>query len=369
MLDILTMKPFKLGLVLFLFVNAASADKGEVLEKKVGQMLMVGFRGFEITAASPIAKDIQAGRVGSVVLFDYDVVNKKAERNIRNPAQVKALIRSLKALVPETLLVAVDQEGGKVNRLKEKYGFPTSLTALKMASLSDADLKKESALLADNLSDLGFNVNFAPVVDLNTNPANPVIGKWERSFSSDPKEVFEKSKAFIQAHRDAGVLTVLKHFPGHGSSTVDSHLDLVDISETWEKKELEPYQELVKADLVDAVMTAHVFNSHLDAKYPATLSPSVIPKMLRKDIGFDGVVFSDDMQMGAIAKHYGLENAIQLALEADIDIFCFGNNVSFDEKIGEKAHGIILKLVRDGKIPESRIDRSVQRIRKLKARL
>lgn len=354
-------------LVLCLFL--ASMAEGAAVDKQIGQMLLVGFRGLTVDTSSPIAKDLKAGRIGGVLFFDYDIETKKDRRNIQSPDQVKTLVRSIRALTKDKLFISIDQEGGKVNRLKEKYGFPPSLTARQLAALPEAQMRKEVKVLAENLASLGFNLNFAPSADLDVNATNPIIGKFERSFSEDPETVVDKAAIFIEAHRAAKVLTVLKHFPGHGSSTADSHLGLVDVSSTWTEKELDPFYGLIKAGLADAVMTAHVFNSHLDSKHPATLSPSVIPQKLRKDGGFDGVVFSDDMQMGAILKHYGLETAIELALGADVDVLCFGNNLVYDEQIAEKAHGIISKLVSSGKIPASRIQRSADRIAKLKSRL
>lgn len=164
--------------------------------------------------------------------------------------------------------------------------------------------------LAATLADLGIGLNMAPVVDLCSNPDNPVIAKYERCFSADPNQVSAQAAAYIDAHHQLGVLTTLKHFPGHGSSRSDSHQGFTDITTTWSETELIPYRCLIAGGRVDAIMTAHVFNARLDDCYPATLSKNVITGLLRGELGFDGVVISDDMQMGAIVDHFGFETAI-----------------------------------------------------------
>jgi beta-N-acetylhexosaminidase len=271
---------------------------------------------------------------------------------------------------PIPLFVSIDQEGGRVNRLKEKYGFPKSLSAANMSSSLDS-VKYYGQATAATLAGLGFNVNFAPVVDLATNPGNPVIAKVERSFSANADTVALFSEEFVKAHRQVGVVTVLKHFPGHGSSENDTHLGIADVSNTWEEKELRPYQLLIDAKYVDAIMTAHIVNQKLDNRsLPGTLSSRILDSLLRKTLKFDGVVFSDDMQMHAITKHYGLEEAIKLAVNAGVDILTFSNNIQGSEdRTVDKVHSIIRKFVEDGSIPKARIDESYKRIINLKGKM
>lgn len=340
------------------------------LEARIGQMLMVGFRGMTVDDGHFIVRDIRRHNLGGVILFDYDVLTGQALRNIASPGQVEALIASLQAVSPAPLLVAVDQEGGRVARLKERYGFPPTISHGELGRIDDPDTTaRKSSELAGTLADLGFGLNLAPVVDLCVNPDNPVIAKLDRCFSADPAKVATHALQFIDAHHRQGVLSTLKHFPGHGSSRSDSHLGFTDVTETWTRNELEPYARIIEAGGADAVMTAHVFNARLDPDYPATLSRKVIAGILRGDLGFDGVVISDDLQMGAIADHYGLENAIRRAIEAGVDILVFGNNLEYDKKIVPRAVGIIRELVRTGIISESRIDESHARIMRLKRRL
>src|SRR5690606_10098573 len=168
--------------------------------------------------------------------------------------------------------------------------------------------------MAATLAEAGINLNLAPVVDVNVNPDNPVIGQLERSFSGDPDVVTEQAKAFIEAHHEHGVLCTLKHFPGHGSSEADSHLGFVDVTNLWSRQELEPFRNLIDAGLADAIMTAHIFNANWDSEHPATLSRAVITGILREELGYDGVVITDDMQMGAIRDFYGFEAAVVMSV-------------------------------------------------------
>jgi beta-N-acetylhexosaminidase len=204
------------------------------------------------------------------------------------------------------------------------------------------------------------------VVDLCSNPDNPVIARLERCFSAQPAQVTRHAQQFIQAHQDQGVISVIKHFPGHGSSQKDSHLGFVDVSTSWKPAELTPYIALIAAGKAEAIMTAHVFNATLDADHPATLSRFTITGLLRKQLGFKGVVFSDDLQMKAVTEHYGLDEAVRLAIEAGVDILLFGNNLEYDSEIVPRVVGIIRDLVAVGKISEERIDESYRRILRLK---
>ena len=174
---------------------------------------------------------------------------------------------------------------------------------------------------------------------------------------------------FIKAHHDQGVLCTLKHFPGHGSSADDSHLGLVDVTETWSRVELEPYENIIQAGEADAIMTAHVFNANLDPAYPATLSRPILTGILREELRYDGVVISDDVQMRAIADHYGFETAVRAMIEAGVDIISIANNSVYEENVAARTIAFIMRLVQEGKIGEARIDASYRRIEALRSRL
>lgn len=339
------------------------------LKEKIGQMLLYGFRGMSVDENSSIVQHIAAGRVGNVILFDYDVPNKEYRRNIESPEQVKALVGALQAHAAVPLLVAIDQEGGKVLRLKPKYGFPYIPSALHLGTLDNLDSTRYYAELnSRNMAGLGINLNFSPVVDLNIQTESGVIGYKERSFSDDPEAVARHAQVVAGAHLSNGVIPVMKHFPGHGSARGDSHKGLTDVTGAWSAVELEPYRRIIGQGYQGAVMTAHVFNQKIDGKYPATLSAKAI-SILRDSIGYEGVVFSDDMQMEAIASEYGLEEAIVLCINAGVDVLCFGNNLGYDEQIPEKFQAIVLKAVEEGKIRQERIEEAYERIMRLKGQL
>lgn len=343
--------------------------KDEDLKEKIGQMIIVGFRGTSVSENSPIVKAIQELKLGGVILFDYDVPSNSFPRNILNPEQTKKLITELQKFSPIPLFIAVDAEGGKINRLKEKYGFLKISSHEELGKINNLEVtKKEILRLSKELKDLGFNVNFAPVVDLNTNPQNPIIGKLGRSFSSDPETVFQHARAFIEAHIQNGIIPVAKHFPGHGSSFSDSHLGMVDVTKTWKEDELIPYRKLKKENLLFGVMVGHIFNKNIDENYPATLSAIFLQGILRKEIGFEGAVVSDDLQMGAIKKYYSFDEAIIKAINAGCDILLFSNNTKegYDENLPYKVFDIIYQGLKEGKISKQRIFESTERIFNLK---
>ncbi|HEX7502823.1 MAG TPA: glycoside hydrolase family 3 N-terminal domain-containing protein [Acidobacteriota bacterium] len=337
------------------------------LREKVGQLLMVGFRGLEVGEHSPIVRAIAAGLVGGVVLFDQDMLLKGEPRNIQSPRQVRKLISSLQQAAAVPLLVAVDQEGGQVARLKKKYGFPATVSARYLGDVDDTELTgRHAAATAAVLARAGFNLNFAPVVDLNVNPSNPVIGKLDRSYSPKVPTVVRHALAVIEAHRRQGVGCCLKHFPGHGSSRGDSHLGFTDVSDTWEAPELEPYAEIIARGRADAVMTAHIFNRRLDPGLPATLSQRTIAGLLRRELGFTGVVISDDLDMKAISAEYERDTALALALNAGNDIILIANNLAYDDHVAARAHDSILRLVDAGLVSQARIDEACRRVMDLK---
>ena len=332
------------------------------LATKIGQMIMVGFRGRWVDTQSEIVQQIADGLVGSVVLFG---------RNVESPDQLQSLTSTLRGYSPLPLLVAVDQEGGWVSRLPSSFGIATNYSAQFLGTRNELDLTQaQGASTAQRLAELGINLNLAPVVDLNTNPSNPIIGRYERSYSADPAVVATHARAVIEAHRSYNVFCTLKHFPGHGSSRGDTHYGFVDVTDTWNVTELSPYAALIGEQNCDVIMTAHIFNALLDPTYPATLSTNIITGILREKLGYTGVIVSDDMQMGAISSQYDLATAVRLAITAGIDMIAFSNNISLGRNAtGKRLHDIITKLVDTGVVTPERIDQSYQRIMGLKRRL
>jgi beta-N-acetylhexosaminidase len=345
--------------------NSVLSQAVDILDIKIGQMILIGMPKAELD--EKVLEEIRNGKVGALIFFEKNIPNKPNAF-----ASVKNMTWTYQKAASIPLFICIDQEGGKVNRLKEKYGFPRSITAGALGKYKSLDsVRFYAEATAATLAGLGFNVNFAPVVDLATNKDNPIIAKPERAYSANPDTVAMMAKEVIKMHRKYGVITSLKHFPGHGSSKDDTHLGVADVTNTWSEDELKPYKLLLDSGYVDGVMTSHIVNKNLDPKgYPGTLSKDILDDILRKRLGYNGVVFSDDMQMHAISKNYGLEETIRLAINAGVDVMCFSNNIAgSDERTVDKVHAIIKKLVSTGEIKPERIDESFQRILQLKARM
>jgi beta-N-acetylhexosaminidase len=330
-------------------------------------MLLVGFRGLTVDQAGEVVADIRDLNLGGILLFDTDQPTHSDVRNVESPAQLTALVAGLQALATTPLLVAIDEEGGLVARLDQRHGFPPTVSAADLGAQDDLAVTRAAGdQIAATLASVGVNLNLAPVVDLNVNPTNPIIGALGRSFSADPEVVTEQAEACIEGHRAAGVWTTLKHFPGHGSSTGDTHLGVVDVTATWSAVELEPFRNIVRDALADAVLTAHVFNATLDPEHPATLSQPTVTGMLREQLGWDGLVISDDMQMGAIRQAYGYPDAVRLAILAGVDVLTIAQQQVYEPGIVAQTIDLIEGMVMDGSLTEARIDESYARIQALK---
>ena len=365
--------PFLLFFILF-FSSCTDSEKKPAdeisLEKKIGQMIFVGFRGTEVQPGDEIYTLIKDYNLGGVHISDGDNPSGNTiTRNIVSKEQLKKLTAQLQAISPVKLLIGIDEEGGYITRLKAEKGFLMHRSHQQIGAINNPDTTRNWARgISEEIVGLGFNLNFAPVVDLNINPQSPAIGKRERSFSADPQVVLANAKIFIEELRKKNILCVPKHFPGHGSARDDSHYGLTDVTATWSENELLPYRELIKDGYCDIIMTAHVYNAKLDT-VPATISPKIIQGVLRKELGFNGVIISDDLQMNAISNFYSFEQVVERALTAGVDILVFTNNdrkIPYDPEIGIKAIKYIKKLVQSGHLSEQRINESYERIEKLK---
>lgn len=396
----------KLSFVVLLFtVFISPITSAADLDEMIGQMIMIGFRGTELENAPILQKDILNKRVGGVVLYDIDreaiinyvakvnaaadkehqttvVVERqkpridengkiKFERNIQNPDQLLKLTSDLQLASEKAmglpLLIAMDREGGIVNRLSPFLGFPQTVSQKALVSKTPEEVATIAAEYVQTLKQYGVNYVLAPDVDLEINPDNPVIAKLERSFSRDAGVVSMYAKILIDAYNQNHIACALKHFPGHGSSTTDTHEGFTDVTKTWVQTELDPYSALLqKSNIGVTVMPAHIVNTHLDSHaYPASLSKRMM-HILRKEIGFKGIVISDDMQMGAIAKNYAFDDAIRLAIEAGNDILIFGNQITYDPIVAIHVKYAIKQMVANGIISENRIRKSYNKIIQLK---
>ena len=337
------------------------------LAPRLGELLLVGFHGTAIEDNPDVERLLCRVRVGGVILF---------ARNIVDADQVARLTRGLAERAREctgrALLVAVDAEGGRVMRLGPGAGYTATLSHQYLGDANDlAQTELEARRIGSMLREAGINWNLAPVVDVGYNPANPVIVGAGRSFGASPAVVVAQARAFITGMHAAGLLTALKHFPGHGSSVADSHHGFVDVTDTADPTvELAPYRLLLAEGIVDSVMTAHVFNRRLDRRYPATLSERTITGVLRRGLGWRGVVVSDDMRMGAIDQHYGLPDAAVRAVRAGVDVVLIADDRLPD---GTSAADVVLDALRGavgrGRIPARRVDEALIRIEAMRARL
>jgi beta-N-acetylhexosaminidase len=326
------------------FINNASAASA------AGQFLIVGFDGTRYTRR--IGLWFKKIRPAGVILF---------ARNIENADQARTLISDIAKLAEDQslapLFVCVDQEGGRVSRLPKEY--PPFPSARELGNDGSQELVETShAKMGQTLADIGFNVDFAPVLDLDTNPVNPIIG--DRSFSADPEKAGRLGRAAIRGLRSAGILSCAKHFPGHGDTSLDSHHDLpVDArpAERIEEVELHPFREAFEED-VEFVMTAHVIYPAYDELLPATLSEKIVTGLLRDKMGYGGVVVGDDMDMKAVTDHWGTQESTRLAMKAGVDMLL----VCHETARREDVHESLRRMIVEGAITSEEVSARVGRI-------
>jgi beta-N-acetylhexosaminidase len=345
--------------------SASPALDEAALRKKIARMLIVGFRGDQVGPNDWIMRAISEQGLGGVILFDRDQ-QSGGSRNINSPQQVTALIKTLTEAAPGKLIVSIDQEGGKIARLGPSNGFPATRSQAEIGALdSPAVTRGWAEGMARTLTQIGVNFNFAPVVDLAANPTNPAIALLDRAFSADPDVVISCATQTIDAYRRAGIRTSIKHFPGLGSASGNTDFEAVDVTDTWTRTEIEPFQKLIQAGTVDTVMVSHFLNKRLDRDRPVSLSHAVVTDLLRGELGWDGVVVTDDMQAVAITSRYSRDEATQYALQAGVDQLVFGNQAVYDKAVVEQTVDKVVAMVKAGQITAAQIDRSVARINAL----
>ena len=342
-----------LSLLVILFILPSFSFSQTDLKKKIAAMVMVGFDG--TTAPDSLIKDITDRGLGSVILF---------ARNVTSPSQLKNLTAQLQSYSRLPLLISIDQEGGNVARLGKSNGYTKTKTAYNLGTvINSLDTTAFWSLkMANWLSDGGINVNLAPDVDVNVNPNSPAIGGMERSFSALPLNVFNHAQKFIDMFSSKGIITALKHFPGHGSALVDSHLGFTDITNTWADSELVPFRKIIQNNYKGFIMAGHLYNAHLDSLYPASLSHNVITGLLRNQLGFNGIVITDGMFMQAISNNYSFDKAIELAINAGDDILLYTTNLLDNHSLLDSVVNIVMAKIDSGKINPARIEESYQRI-------
>lgn len=334
------------------------------LKQLLHKMLIIGFDGQEISKNDTLITQIQNG-LGGVILFDHYIDDKTKTKNISNSNQLKKLNLSLQNVSSNPLMICIDQEGGKVARLKQQNGFRATQSAKTIASVSPSVARAEYDCLAKELQELGINCNFAPLVDLGINKDSKIIYGLDRAYGDDCDTVVKYGEIFMDALNEHQIISVLKHFPGHGSAIGDSHEGFVDITSSWHEIELSPYKRLLHK--TNMIMSAHVYNAKLDEKYPSTLSHATNTKLLREQLGYDGVLVTDDLQMLAIKEHYPKEKAIELAINSSADMLMYCNQLGDDDT--NETIDMMMHLVQNGKISIDRIKQANRRIDKLFKRI
>ncbi|MEU9233282.1 glycoside hydrolase family 3 protein [Streptomyces subrutilus] len=327
------------------------AHRVDTLTRDALAVLQPGFEG--TTAPAWLLRQVAEG-LTAVGLFG---------RNIASPEQLAALTAQLRA-EREDVLVAIDEEGGDVTRLEVRGGssFPGNLA---LGAVDDTGLTREVAReLGRRLAECGVNLNWAPSADVNSNPDNPVIGV--RSFGADTRLAARHTAAYVEGLQAAGVAACTKHFPGHGDTNVDSHhaLPRIDVDlDTLQARELVPFRAAIEAG-TKAVMSAHILVPALDPTRPATLSPQILTGLLRKELGYEGLIVTDGMEMNAIAGTYGIERGSVLAVAAGADAICVGGGLA-DEATVLRLRDALVAAVREGTLPEERLAEAAGRVRAL----
>ena len=340
------------------------------LRARIGQMVMVGFAGLTARDAQPTIRHIADGAIGAVILYNVNLDG--SPRNVQSPEQLRGLTAALKAASEIPVLVCIDAEGGFYHRLRPEFGFASSKSAGEMGERNDPALTRAAAdVIAAELDDVGIDVNLAPVLDL-TNPANLELGALRRTFSSDPAAVAVHAREFILAHRERGVLTTAKHFPGMGGVVRWDESGYREFIDGWSEDELKPYRSLIGEGLLtDAIMVSRMMTAELDPELPACLSPRIVDGLLRQQMGFGGVVISDAMENAAIWEAHGLEQGTILAVNAGVDMILLCNInpvVAYSDERGPEVVQIIMDAVARGDIAEARINEACSRILALKSR-
>jgi beta-N-acetylhexosaminidase len=330
--------------------------KRSELEYKLSQMFLVGVPGTELSPASrEFLEDYQPG---GIIYFAH---------NYETPALVAEMSEEIQSTRDRQrnlpLFISVDHEGGKVQRFRKQFThFPEPVEIGDIGSPKLAFMVAE--VMAKELRAVGVNLDYHPLCDIHTRASNPVIGR--RAFGMDDELVSKMASAMVRGFVANGVISCVKHFPGHGDTTVDSHYELPKVNEPWDdlmKRELKPFIRAIKSR-VDMIMTAHILNSALDPIYPATLSMSTITQRLRKELRYERLVITDDMQMDAVAKHFGEEDMIALAINAGCDVILYRH-----EEKGRKAMDTAFKFLREGRISAENVEASYARIKEVKNRM
>ncbi len=323
------------------------------LQRYFGQMLCIGMMGTSLDENPGLREQIEGGMVGTIILFRYNTGEGFPE-----------LMRQLQEIETEfPLWIMVDQEGGKIERVPDMHCIsPQEMAETKSPQQAFEAYRK----MATQLRDYGFTNNLGPVVDLDINPNNPIIGHYGRSFSADPDVVYDYARSFIDAHREQGLLTCIKHYPGHGSADKDTHLDWTDVTLCWSTAERDIFKRLIDNGYADMIMTSHIFHSGIDDRFPASMSEKHVREIIREKWGYDGVIITDDLLMNALCAQYDVSEIVTHTINADNDMVLFGNIDHSAADYVEEFHRVIRELVESEKISMTELEESFNRVTRLK---
>jgi beta-N-acetylhexosaminidase len=342
---------------------ASECPQAEEISQRAGKMIIAGFFGSRASDVGfqQMLADLERGTIGGVLILGRNIGSRQ------DLEQMMTVIANCRC--SRTPFIAIDEEGGAIDRLGPSLGGIAAPSASDVAQTSLASAHAVYSKMADKLSALHFNLNLGPVVDLNRNPNNPVIGRLGRSYGTNVDTVVKFATAFIEEHRKWNILTVLKHFPGHGSSTTDSHAGIADVTSTWSPEELEPFKQLVDRGLADVIMVAHLTNSSKWGGVATQSRSNAISQLLRKDLGFDGVILTDDLAMKAVSDGAGSTiGAASDAIKAGADMLLVGRLGDDDQSadVGAQVNRSITSKVCTGEIDIDALRRSENRILKLR---
>ncbi len=342
--------------------SIAETLPGMSLSEKLGEMLLMGFIGStaDTAGADVIEAHLQARRIGGVLFLRH---------NVRSAEGAEGLAARFRAAAPKAWM-ALDQEGGLVQRLSRDLGYTWIPRAMQVVEERGLDGASDIyGIGAREFVAAGFNMNLAPVADLHED-GNAVIGRHGRAYGTDGETIAAYASRFVDAFRDAGSTCVIKHFPGHGRSRGDSHYGFVDITETWSEAELDPFRRLIDSGHADMIMGGHLTHQTLDPSgVPVTFSRPILEGLLREQMGFGGVIMTDDLDMGAIRENYDQREAVLRSIEAGNDIIMLSNSAAPNMELPQAILGWVEEAMEAGRFDEARIDLSVARILAAKASL
>lgn len=357
-------------------VNTDSDNDSGLLSRAVGQMMMVKFKGSTVDENSFIVQKIREYHIGGIILDNYREPHADiSTANIVNPAQLKTLTKSLQHYSIKyngyPLFIALNQEGGLINTLKPAQGFNNANdpSQFELGKTNQKNIYDQTLKRAFLLKEAGINVNLAPVADLNINPANPAVGKLQRSFGSNPKEVTQDLQSAIKAYQTAGILCTLKHFPGLGSANKNTDYDKADLSQTWNESELIPYQNLINSGInCPFIMTSHLINRKLDRSgIPASLSKIITTDLLVKKMHYPGLIITDDMDAVSVRNQYSTRAAIEKAVLAGNNILIYGGTQGHDaDEETVMLFNTLLELAKKNPEVRKKVIESYERILRVK---